>query len=86
MVDAPADSARVNAIGNHWKPWFFKHVEEYLDKGSGIEYIPLRDYYHRHTRSLFWEIQDIVTFGNQAWFRYLFGWAMPPNISIMKRL
>lgn len=22
-----------------------------------VEYIPLRDYYHRHTRALFWEIQ-----------------------------
>ena len=32
---------------------------------GGEEYIPLRDYYHRHTRSLFWEISDIITFGNQ---------------------
>lgn len=22
-----------------------------------IEYIPLREYYHRHTRSIFWELQ-----------------------------
>jgi len=85
MVDKP-EPTQVNAIGNYWKPWFFTHVEKYLDSGVGIEYIPLRDYYHRHTRSLFWEIQDIVTFGNQPWFRYLFGWMMPPNISIMKRL
>ncbi len=46
--------------------------------------IPLRDYYHRHTRSLFWELQDIIPFGNQWWFRYLFGWAVPPHISLMK--
>jgi delta24-sterol reductase len=85
MVDVPVPEM-VNAIGNYWKPWFFTHVAEYLKTGEGTEYIPLRDYYHRHTRSLFWEIQDIVTFGNQAWFRYLFGWMMPPNISIMKRL
>ena len=81
---------------------------------AGVEYIPLRDYYHRHTRSLFWEVQDIITFGNQVcvpaawgevdpspdekgavtppwgwdvqfWFRFLFGWMMPPNHSILKR-
>lgn len=22
-----------------------------------VEYMPLRDYYHRHSRSLFWELQ-----------------------------
>ena len=27
-----------------------------------------------------------MPFGNDVWFRYLLGWAMPPNISIMKRL
>jgi len=85
MVDAP-EPGKVNAIGNYWKPWFFTHVQKFLDTGSAIEFIPLRDYYHRHTRSLFWEIQDIVTFGNHHIFRYLLGWAMPPNISIMKRL
>lgn len=86
MVDGPdPKDGVVNRIGDYWKPWFFTHVQKYLASGDGVEYIPLRDYYHRHTRSLFWEIQDIVTFGNQWWFRYLFGWAMPPNISIMKR-
>lgn len=85
MVDTPVPS-QVNAIGKHWKPWFFTHVAKFLETGSATEYVPLTDYYHRHTRALFWEIQDIVTFGNQAWFRYLLGWAMPPNISIMKRL
>ena len=38
------------------------------------ELIPLRDYYHRHTKSLFWEMEDIVPFGNEKWFRYIFGW------------
>mmetsp|Transcript_3310 Transcript_3310/g.8148 ORF Transcript_3310/g.8148 Transcript_3310/m.8148 type:complete len:538 (+) Transcript_3310:362-1975(+) len=85
MEDKPVNN-QINRIGAFWKPWFFTHVSEYFKTGPGVEYVPLRDYYHRHTRSLFWEIQDIVTFGNQWWFRYLFGWAMPPNISIMKRL
>lgn len=48
------------------------------------ELIPLRDYFHRHTKAIFWELQDIVPFGNDAWFRYLFGWAVPPHISLLK--
>lgn len=48
------------------------------------ELVPLRDYYHRHTRSIFWELQDIIPFGNEPWFRYLLGWATPPHISLLK--
>ena len=48
-------STQINAIGHHWKPWFYKHVERFLtEEISSVEYIPLRDYYHRHTRSIFW--------------------------------
>lgn len=53
-------------------------------KGEDYEYIPLRDYYHRHTRSIFWQLQDIVPFGNNFLFRLLFGWLMPPKISLLK--
>lgn len=35
------------------------------------EIIPLRHYYHRHSKSLFWEMSDIVPFGNNVVFRYL---------------
>ena len=30
------------------------------------------------------EIQDIIPFGNHPLFRYLFGWMMPPRISLLK--
>ncbi|XP_043941436.1 delta(24)-sterol reductase [Protopterus annectens] len=80
-----AEPGLVNSIGNYYKPWFFKHVESYLKKNcKGVEYIPLRHYYHRHTRSIFWELQDIIPFGNNLAFRYLFGWMMPPKISLLK--
>ena len=49
------------------------------------EIIPLRHYYHRHSRSLFWEMQDIVPFGNNVVFRYLLGWMMPPAPALLKR-
>lgn len=51
-------SFQLNSIGSYYKPWFFKHVENYLKTNrEGLEYIPLRQYYHRHTRSIFWELQ-----------------------------
>ena len=79
------EPSKLNEIGRYYKPWFFKHVEGYLRRGRpGEEYIPLRHYYHRHSRSVFWEIQDIVPFGNNIFFRYLFGWMVPPKIGLMK--
>uniref|UniRef100_A0A8C6DJU3 Delta(24)-sterol reductase n=1 Tax=Moschus moschiferus TaxID=68415 RepID=A0A8C6DJU3_MOSMO len=80
-----AEPSKLNSIGNYYKPWFFKHVENYLKTNrEGLEYIPLRHYYHRHTRSIFWELQDIIPFGNNPIFRYLFGWMVPPKISLLK--
>lgn len=56
-------SFQLNSIGNYYKPWFFKHVENYLKTNrEGLEYIPLRHYYHRHTRSIFWELQVRLRF------------------------
>ena len=83
MVDS-CHPGQLNHIGNFYKPWFFKHVETVLSIGSQKEYIPLRHYYHRHSRSIFWEIQDIIPFGNHPIFRYLFGWLVPPKVSLLK--
>ncbi|CAJ1970026.1 unnamed protein product [Cylindrotheca closterium] len=49
-----------------------------------VEYIPLRDYYHRHTQSLFWEMEMLIPIGNHFLFRWLFGWLMPPKVSFIK--
>ena len=83
MVNS-AEPGKVNVISRWYKPWFFKHVESFLDLGPSTEYIPLRDYLHRHSRSIFWEIQDIIPFGNHPVFRYLFGWMVPPKVSLLK--
>uniref|UniRef100_A0A2C9JYD9 Delta(24)-sterol reductase n=1 Tax=Biomphalaria glabrata TaxID=6526 RepID=A0A2C9JYD9_BIOGL len=79
-----AEPDKINAIGNYWKPWFYKHVQGALSNGKFTEYIPLRHYYHRHTRSIFWTLEDIIPFGNNVVFRYLFGWMVPPKISLLK--
>ncbi|KTG34979.1 hypothetical protein cypCar_00017779 [Cyprinus carpio] len=53
-----AEPDKTNCIGYYFKPWFFRHVEGFLKQNRvAVEYIPLRHYYHRHTRSIFWELQ-----------------------------
>ncbi|XP_038973898.1 delta(24)-sterol reductase-like [Phoenix dactylifera] len=74
----------INSIGWWFKPWFYQHAETALKKGEFVEYLPTREYYHRHTRSLFWEMKLILPFGDQWWFRWLMGWMMPPKISLLK--
>jgi len=86
-----------NAINRFWKPWFYEHVRSFLtpltqpsppgEEGrvrGADEWIPLRHYYHRHTRALFWELKQIIPFGNHPLFRYLLGWMAPPEISLLK--
>jgi len=95
FVDSPKPDpkdkgCKYNDIGLWHKRWFYEHVQDIAAplKGDGsdeiCEIVPLRAYYHRHTRAIFWEMQYIIPFANQAWFRYLFGWAIPPNIPLMK--
>lgn len=32
-------------------------LESIVKGNKEVEYVPLRDYYHRHSRALFWELQ-----------------------------
>jgi len=48
------------------------------------EYVPLRQYYHRHTKSLFWEMEHIIPFGNSPLFRFILGWMLPLPVSLLK--
>ncbi len=85
FTNNPGMDGTVNAIGRWYKPWFYKHVQTYLkNRQAGVEYIPLRDYYHRHTRSYFWTMEEIIPFGNHPVFRGLLGWALPPRIELLK--
>jgi len=76
----------MNRLSLWWKPWFYKHVQTILKSGveKKIEYIPLRDYYHRHSQSLFWEMELMIPIGNHPIFRWIFGWLMPPKVSFLK--
>ncbi|HVZ33168.1 MAG TPA: FAD-binding protein, partial [Polyangiaceae bacterium] len=78
--------ARPTRIAPFYKPWFYKHIESFLERGKGSEYIPLREYYHRYTRSVYWHGELLVPFGNHPLFRYTLGWLMPPKVSILRLL
>ncbi|KAK1408760.1 hypothetical protein QVD17_40791 [Tagetes erecta] len=82
--EAKSDPLKINSIGWWFKPWFYQHAQTALEKGEFVEYIPTREYYHRHTRSYFWENKLLLPFADQWWFRFLLGWMMPPKISILK--
>lgn len=78
---------RPNVIGRFYKPWFYRHVASKMEgDGVGAEYVPLRDYYHRYTRSLYFHGELLVPFGNHPLFRYTLGWLMPPKVSVMRLL
>jgi len=92
FVDEPLDKTerkKINIISRWYKPWFYKHVEKMLNDENhqqiiDVEYIPVRDYFHRHTKSIFWELSDIIPFGNHPIYRWLLGWAIPPRVSFIK--
>ncbi|VAI94138.1 unnamed protein product [Triticum turgidum subsp. durum] len=82
--EAKKKGNKINSVGWWFKPWFYQHAQTALKKGEFVEYIPTREYYHRHTRCLYWEGKLILPFGDQFWFRFLFGWLMPPKVSLLK--
>lgn len=85
LTDDIAADSPLNPLGHWYKPWFYKHVAKFLNNPQGAyETIPLRHYYHRHTRSYFWAMEEIIPFGNHPLFRALLGWALPPRIELLK--
>ncbi|MEM6725068.1 MAG: FAD-binding oxidoreductase, partial [Bacteroidota bacterium] len=79
-----SERQRINPINRWYKPWFYSHVQTFLQSGKGYEYIPLRHYFHRHTPSVFFQLKDLIPFANQAWYRYCFAWMGAPKIKLMK--
>lgn len=75
---------KINNQRYWFKKWFYQHAQTALQSGEFVEYIPTRDYYHRHTRCLYWEGKLILPFGDSMLFRYLLGWMMPPKVSFLK--
>eukprot|EP00249_Psilotum_nudum_P019714 c27383_g1_i1 orf=2123-3829(+) len=82
--EAEQKGNKINRVGWWFKVWYYQHCQSALKNGEFVEYIPTREYYHRHTRSLYWEGKLILPFGDQWWFRFFLGWLMPPKVSFLK--
>ena len=83
-VDGPPAGVKPSKINSFWKTFFFRHVETFLEKGTTEEFIPLKHFLHRFTRSIFWEIEDMIPFSNHPLYRCLWGWLGPPEVSLLK--
>jgi delta24-sterol reductase len=82
----PEEKAMVNGINWWWKPFYFRHLEQLLLDGHDEyeEIIPLKHYYHRFTRSIFWEIEYMIPFSNHPLYRFFWGWLGAPEVSLLK--
>ncbi|KAK6734370.1 hypothetical protein RB195_017883 [Necator americanus] len=74
----------INRIGRWYKPWFYTHIETMSSDNEFTEFIPLQAYYQRYTRHLYWELKDLLPFGNRFLFRWLLGWMSAPKSEILK--
>ena len=87
FVDPPttaADKAKINGINWWFKPFYYRWVETFLEKGAGEDIVPLKHYFHRFTRSVFWELEDMIPFSNHPLYRFFWGWLGAPEISLLK--
>ena len=82
-VDAPFED-----IGAWWKPWFCSRVRAVCGSvalgGYKRETVPIYAYLMRHDRSMCMTMETVMPFGNDEWFRLLFGWSLPPKMSLLK--
>lgn len=84
-AESPPAGRVANPINRFWKPFFFRYVETFLNRDSPYEeYIPLKDFLHRFTRSIFWELEDMIPFSNHPIYRCLWGWMGAPEVSLLK--
>jgi len=80
------EPGKLNPLGLWFKPWFYKHVETFLKKGRRVEYIPTIDFLFRHNKPFYWLTHIWVPFGHNVLFRFLFGWLLPYNYGLMKKI
>lgn len=80
------ERSKINRLNLWFKPFFYKYVEGFLQSGPDYDYVPIRDWMHRHTRSIFWELEDLVPFANSPLYRWTWGILGAPKISLLKSI
>lgn len=92
LEDAPSN-VEVHEINHFWKPFYYRYVESLMNdapmKGDEegacrSELVPLKHYAHRFTRSVFWELEDMIPFSNHPLYRCLWGWLGAPEVGLLK--
>lgn len=83
-VKTAQDKKKINHVTKWYKPWFYKHVETFLQKGESEEFIPLREYLLRHDKAIFWVLESMIPFGNHPLYLFFLGWMLPPKPAFMK--
>ena len=77
---------KVNRLGRWYKPWFYHHVETFLERGSAVEYIPTLDFHQRHNRPTFWLTKLWLPWSSGFVARILTGWILPMNHHLLSLL
>jgi Delta24-sterol reductase len=90
LADAvsPEDRSKINPVNAFWKTWYYVWMESFLNRKLERydEFIPAKHYFHRFSRSIFWELRDMIPFANNPIYRYLLGWMGAPKVKIIKLL
>ncbi|XP_021953438.2 delta(24)-sterol reductase isoform X2 [Folsomia candida] len=92
-TDNPKKS-QINYINRWYKPFFHNMVENIMKKlkaskkkGSSsppyVEYFPLRDYFHRHSRGMFWQAENNMPLLSNRIVMFFFGWMHPINTQLV---
>ncbi|VDM52716.1 unnamed protein product [Angiostrongylus costaricensis] len=80
-----SEKASVNEIGRWYKPSFYTHLQNIASSiTEHAELVPLQDFHNRHSRSLFWEVEDLISFGKCFLFQCLVGRVVPSSIQLLE--
>lgn len=79
-----AEFAKVFHANRWYVPWYAARSRKFIQSGGHQEFIPLSHFYRRHHRSMYWESELIVPFGDHPLFRFLLGWMMPPKVAFLR--
>ncbi|WKX97643.1 hypothetical protein Q1695_013367 [Nippostrongylus brasiliensis] len=81
----PRNWGAINRIGRWYKGPFHRHAESILEANKEYtEFVPIRDFFHRHSNSLYWELTDYIPFADNFLFRVYLGWMSPPRPGLVR--
>merc|ERR1712106_382924 len=80
------ESSKLNRIGLWYKPWFYQHVQTFLEKGEQVEYVPTLHFHQRHNKGCFWLAHLYLPWADGLLSRILTGWILPLNNQLLKFL